>query len=645
MTITHRAKTGGSALTAPSSDAPSQVDDKEPPKYHCDACSNDVTNTVRIRCADKSCPDFDLCVTCFCGGSEPVKHKTWHDYRVVKPHSFPIFSEEWDADEELLLIQGAEKNGIGNWQAIAAYVGTRNRDECEQHYLQVYVHSKRWPLPSMDCVFDMSEDESRERKRRRLEAARSPRKPVPINTKPITSQPTFHEIQGYMPKRCEFETEVENEAEHSVKDMVFTDDDTPEDVELKVMVLDIYNARLDKRMERKQLIFDRGWLEFKKLQSVDRRRLKEERDIHNKTRLFCRLQTCDDHDTFVHGLIREQQLRERMATLAEWRRAGLVSLKQGDGYERDKQQRLNHLKTVAALSSDRINGSAHQRGSLRAQMQALAPCLGAVYYRDKLAELAHHKYMDHDTLDLSDSEGVHLLTKEEEDMCSQLFIKPRPYLVLKDLLLKTYARQGFLKYKQALAMLRIDTDKITRLYDFFVEQGWIKHWQDPTSEMLLQSSLLTNAAPDVSVADAAADAAAAWDASLLPEGMDMATAAAMAQLTDDTSLPNLLGPADDSVSTADATALLAMDQPPPPTDNDHDDALNAAMLDPSIQAALLEEDLLAPPPITTHASDLSSDHGHSEDNSADLLVDLDQAASSIPPSATSQDTDEPMDEP
>ena len=62
-------------------------------------------------------------------------------------HSFPIFDNEWGADEELLLIEGAENFGIGNWQDIADHVGSKSRDECEAHYLQVYVNSQTWPLP------------------------------------------------------------------------------------------------------------------------------------------------------------------------------------------------------------------------------------------------------------------------------------------------------------------------------------------------------------------------------------------------------------------------------------------------------------------------------------------------------------------
>ncbi|ORZ23123.1 hypothetical protein BCR42DRAFT_404029 [Absidia repens] len=502
MTITHRPKSSGSALSANVDNSNAQIDDKEPPKYHCDACSNDVTNTVRIRCADKNCPDFDLCVTCFCGGSEPVKHKTSHDYRVVKPHTFPIFSEDWDADEELLLIQAAEKNGVGNWQAIAEYVGTRNKMECEEHYLEVYVGSPNWPMPLMDKVFDMHKTESdyRERKRQRLQLSRSPRKPAPpvITGKPVTSQPTFHELQGYMPRRYEFETEHENEAEQHVKDMVFNEDDTQEEMDLKVMVLDIYNTRLDKRQERKRMIFERGWLEFKKLQSMDRRRQKEERDIYNKTRVFCRLQTADDYDTFVQGLIKEQHLRDRMATLTEWRQAGLNTLRQGDQYERDKSSRLSHLKTVSALSNDRINGTHQQRGGLRAQMAALAPCTGAAYYREKLAEQQSPYHSNNKRpmfssssssqqhLNIMEADGYHLLTKDEQEMCSTLYMMPRPYLVIKDLILKAYAKQGFLKRKQLKELVRIDTAKANRIFDFFVENGWIKAWQDPAEVLAAQ---------------------------------------------------------------------------------------------------------------------------------------------------------------
>ncbi|KAK4516887.1 uncharacterized protein ATC70_000214 [Mucor velutinosus] len=501
MTITHRQKPSGSTLSAVTNadGGGSSIDDKEPPKYHCDACSNDVTNTVRIRCADKDCPDFDLCVSCFCGGAEPVKHKTWHDYRIVKPHNFPIFSEDWDADEELLLIEAAEKMGIGNWQAIADYVGTKGKGECEQHYLDVYVSSPNWPLPRMNLKFETSEVECRERKRQRLQQSRgmTPRKPMssqPNNAKPITSGPSFHEIQGYMPRRFEFETEYENDAEQFVKDMVFNDDDTEEEIDLKVMVLDIYNSRLDRRMERKNLIFERRWLDFKRMQAIERKRQKEERDIYNKTRVFCRLQTEADYDMFVKGLVKEQQLRDRIATLQEWRQAGLTTIRQGEQYEREKQNRLAQLKTFVSLSSERTGPSGSiQRNTYRQQMASLATSNGANYYRDRPTHSASTPTptitsaapsggrKPANPLNIRDADGVHLLTEEEQVLCSTLRIMPRPYLVIKDTILKEYAKLGYMKRRQCRSLIKIDVNKTSRIYDFFVESGWIKAFKDPAT--------------------------------------------------------------------------------------------------------------------------------------------------------------------
>ncbi|KAG1223006.1 hypothetical protein G6F35_004932 [Rhizopus arrhizus] len=409
--------------------------------------------------------------------------------------------EDWDADEELLLIEAAEKMGIGNWQAIADYVGTKNKADCEQHYLEVYVSSPDWPLPRMDLNFETSEAEFRERKRQRLQQSRGlvPRKPAmsqPNSSKPITSGPAYHEIQGYMPRRFEFETEYENDAEQFVKDMVFNDDDTQEEIDLKIMVLDIYNSRLDRRMERKKLIFERRWLDFKRMQAMERRRQKEEREIYNKTRVFCRLQTEEDYEMFVKGLVKEQQLRDRIATLQEWRQAGLTTIKQGEQYEREKQNRLAQLKTFMSLSNDRMGAtSASQRNTYRSQMAALTTSNGANYYRDRQAQQTPTPTISTvaataapaggrkpaNPLNIRDADGVHLLTEEEQILCSTLRIMPRPYLVIKDTILKEYAKQGYLKRRQARALIKIDVNKTSRIYDFFVESGWIKAFKDPAA--------------------------------------------------------------------------------------------------------------------------------------------------------------------
>lgn len=120
--------------------------------------------------------------------------------------------------------------------------------------------------------------------------------------KPLASAPTCHEIGGYMPGRLEFETEYENEAETLVKDMEFgkvylfggdrqpappapppsaedvkpdgeavtaqpddAGDESEGDLELKLTVLEMFNERYDRRVASKDLIWDRGLVNYKQV--------------------------------------------------------------------------------------------------------------------------------------------------------------------------------------------------------------------------------------------------------------------------------------------------------------------------------------------------------------------------------------------
>lgn len=225
-------------------------------RYHCDVCGADITLTVRIRCAG-GCKDFDLCGTCFCTGSEIGQHKAWHDYRVIEQHCTPVFCPDWGVDEELLLIDGCQIYGVGNWMDIADHIGNRTKEEVEQHFLDVYIEGRNglpsgderaaraveeWreahpldpsfcgeePLPIVGPDPDFTTDKSaetfqRERRERieRLRAAQAAFQ-VPKPGKPLVSGPTTHsELAGFMPGRLEFDHEYEQDAEQPVKDMEF----------------------------------------------------------------------------------------------------------------------------------------------------------------------------------------------------------------------------------------------------------------------------------------------------------------------------------------------------------------------------------------------------------------------------------------
>ena len=51
------------------------------------------------------------------------------------------------ADEELLLLEGVDMAGLGNWASVAEHVGTKSQEACKQHYYNVYINSPAFPEP------------------------------------------------------------------------------------------------------------------------------------------------------------------------------------------------------------------------------------------------------------------------------------------------------------------------------------------------------------------------------------------------------------------------------------------------------------------------------------------------------------------
>ncbi|KAG6478867.1 hypothetical protein ZIOFF_062312 [Zingiber officinale] len=99
--------------------------------FHCNYCNKDISGKIRIKCT--KCPDFDLCVECFSVGAEVTPHKSNHPYRVMDNLSFPLICPDWNADEEILLLEGIEMYGLGNWAEVAEHdmsrVNGKNRKE------------------------------------------------------------------------------------------------------------------------------------------------------------------------------------------------------------------------------------------------------------------------------------------------------------------------------------------------------------------------------------------------------------------------------------------------------------------------------------------------------------------------------------
>ncbi|ANB13769.1 chromatin-binding transcription regulator ADA2 [Sugiyamaella lignohabitans] len=495
---------------------------------------------------------------------------------IVEQHAYPIFDDDWGADEELLLLEGAELQGLGNWQDISDHIGGRSREEVDEHYNKVYLQSATYPLPEMNKKFNISPAEFAEKKRQRLEDRRknAPALPIP-KQKPTASVPACHEVQGYMPGRLEFEQETENEAEMSVKDMVFDPEEPSQEVNFKLTILDIYNSRLTTRAERKRSILAHGLLDYRKNAGIEKKRTKEERDLVNKLKPFARMMTRKDYEMLTDSMLTELRCRRRIAELQEYRRNGIRTLEAAAKYERDKVTRINALNRAGIIlgggmtpssnstilnNSNIINGTSLTRNSLGSKPGTPGPLnstssidststvndstsstngssnvnntavsvmspLGYKFSPSVFTNISESERsspfgslslpgtssstalnggsgsglgstggsvtptattngttlkirksisMTTPPLDISQAADVELLSPQEQLLCSQLRILPKPYLAIKETLFRELVRTGgILKRKTARELIKIDAAKTGRIYEFFQSQNWL----------------------------------------------------------------------------------------------------------------------------------------------------------------------------
>lgn len=439
--------------------------------FHCDVCSADCTNRIRIQCA--ICTDYDLCVPCFAAGSTTNEHKPWHDYQIIEQNTYPIFDKEWGADEELLLIQGCETFGLGNWQDIADHIGSRSKDEVAKHYFDVFLNSNEYPLPEMDRDFSsVTPLDFLKQRKARLEYRKNLPLPPP-KTKPVASVPLCHEIQGYMPGRLEFDHEAENEAEVSVKDLIFDPDDTPGDIELKLTILDIYNSRLTTRAERKRVMILNNLLDYRRNISNDKRKSREEKEFLKKINAFIRILTPEDFEAFSKDILTELRCRIRIQQLQNWRMHGITTIEDGNKFEKDKLIRAAHYQRMGngAGLNLRLSGGVGPKGSTNGVYNGRTKSTNSpqpmLEYKPKIPTNVRAP------LDISHAADFELLSNEEKQLCATLRILPKPYLAIKNQLMKEAVKNnGVLKKKDARQSLKIDVNKASKIYEFFVQMGW-----------------------------------------------------------------------------------------------------------------------------------------------------------------------------
>lgn len=243
-------------------------------KAFCSVCSKDLNSSIRI--IGKSLKEY--CIECL------INLNVNENYHIVDKMNFSIFNKEWTLKEELQLLSCIEKYGLDNWNEISNGIKSKPKIPCESHYYTYFLRNVEHPLPSQEDVIicnsrtsDFSYNDSRnldnqKREDELREIVINKQGLIPENLlnkdnknnnrsrsivknrnrKDQKNVTTADEIIGYWPKREEFDVEFLNEAEIEIAELEFLEEDTPEDRELKLNVLQIYNMHLAEREARKK---------------------------------------------------------------------------------------------------------------------------------------------------------------------------------------------------------------------------------------------------------------------------------------------------------------------------------------------------------------------------------------------------------
>jgi len=225
----------------------------------CSYCRRILRGKVYIRCC--KCPSADFCVYCFTQGLFIEPHTSNHRYRVIRPIEHAISGDlSWSGQQELDLIEGLEKCGMGNWSKIASYVDNKNARECETHcltFMQETVSREmsagsETPPPSISYTRHIPKDGIQ---------------PAPKRTKGYAA------VLGYAPGRREFDHERNHndmKTEEIIKDISFTLETTPLQKRINNALLRINADRLKERKIRKNCLIKRNFLKFGKAKKIDK---------------------------------------------------------------------------------------------------------------------------------------------------------------------------------------------------------------------------------------------------------------------------------------------------------------------------------------------------------------------------------------
>lgn len=245
------------------------------PVIFCDFCFRKITNQTYFRCEDCK---FDSCASCSFLQIETDLHKKNHRYRVVSNLEQTIDSSGWRLIDELLLLDGVISFGFDNFEDISKLLQPRTESEIKVHLYDII------------GVIDDARNEIS----------------YPIIPK---SNPNDSCVASFMSKRKEFDSEILNEYEALIEDLVFEENDSELEVEFKRFLLENYRNVLRRRKVWRTFILDRNLVDIIKLKSKE---TLEIGDAIHKKKWLAQYLSKSDFNIFLAGLAIENKLKSQI---------------------------------------------------------------------------------------------------------------------------------------------------------------------------------------------------------------------------------------------------------------------------------------------------------------------------------------------
>lgn len=414
----------------------------------CWTCDRTIFHQPYVKCT--KCPEFDQCIECFSTGATVDGHSMSHPFMILDYMPENLYTEDWTAEEEGLLLVGIQMNGIGNWHEICKVVKTKSAAECEYHYFCTYIDTPTAPLPPDTLLPKLVLPPAPEYDTKPRDSRPSISNEYNLMKIGKTEATTPAEFAGWMPKRNEFEIEYINEAEELISEMTFSESDSPAVIEQKIFSLKAYNSHIQERIHRKKIVFQWG-LDQKDVTDLGGETPAErefERSIMPMAQCVSK-QFILDLTRDVEEVMRSQK---DMQMLLEWRKNGIATIDEGFLYNR-----LMTLLNTKNLTEEEVE----------AWNKDITQLLKSTEFRA--------------TIDRE------IMSYEENNLTRELRMAPNTFLRTKDLLIREYELRNEMNEEMVKEIFADSSNFVIPIYKMMKKNGFFLEVNDfPNNDAKIQ---------------------------------------------------------------------------------------------------------------------------------------------------------------